>query len=125
MASIQTEREVKPSKLNHMNVATEYLKANSETVADWDGICGELANVIAREPDDHILYVEGDIGWQYHMVMLRDGRVHDAWCKGDALPVRQWLGIMFGARAWVELTFDGEDFWQGHIQDFYDRFIPA
>lgn len=101
-----------------MNLATEYLKQQKETVHDWDGFCGELANEISDKDTDHIIYVEGDIGWKYHMVLFRDGLIHDAWCPGDARPLREWLAEMFGEHAWVELALDGVDFFAGHVRDF-------
>lgn len=100
-----------------MNLATEYLLAHNETVADYDGICGELANAIMRH-EDHSLYVEGDIPWRYHMVCLRDGLVSDAWCEGDALPPREWLVKMFGTGAFVEVSLDGDTIFSGECQDF-------
>lgn len=100
-----------------MNLATEYLKTHGETVDDWDGVCGELANAIC-EDGDHTLWVEGDIGWKFHMVLLRGGLVHDAWCEGDALPPREWLLKMFGEKAWVELSLDGDVVFEGHCREF-------
>jgi hypothetical protein len=100
-----------------MNLATEYLAAKQETVADWDGVCGELANAIFSD-GDHIIYVEGDIRWTYHMALFRDGLVHDAWCEGDALPLREWLLKMFGGDAEVEVSLDGADIYSGHVRGF-------
>jgi hypothetical protein len=101
-----------------MNLATQYLQSQGETVENWDGICGELASAIATRGDDHIVYVEGDIGWRYHMVMMRDGVVHDAWCDAGALHLRDWMVEMFGEQAWVELTIDAVDVFAGHVRDF-------
>lgn len=100
-----------------MNLAAAYLRRHNETVEDWDGICGELADVISN-PSDHIIYVEGDMGWKYHMAMVRKGLVHDAWCEGDALSLRQWLEEMFGINAWVVVAYDGEDIFAGLVRNF-------
>lgn len=100
-----------------LNLATEYLLANNETVADWDGICGELAIAIEQDGDD-FLFVEGDIPWKYHMVLLRDGLVHDAWCEGDALAPREWLLKMFGPSAFVEVSLNGDTIFVGPCRDF-------
>lgn len=104
-----------------MNVATHYLKTFGETTDDYVGCCGELANVLCQK-DDHILYVEGDAvfvyGWRYHMALLRDGLVHDAWCEGDALPVKEWLIKMFGPDLGVEVSLDGDTIFTGRCKDF-------
>lgn len=99
------------------NLATAYLQNHCETIDDWEGICGELASAIATKESDAIVYVEGDIGWRYHMVMMRDGVVHDAWCEA-ALPLRDWMIEMFGEQAWIELTINGDDVFAGHVRDF-------
>jgi len=101
------------------NLATKYLAAHGETVADWDGACGELANKIIG-PEDDILYVEGAIAWRYHMVPLIRGFVHDAWCEGDALPPRVWLEKMFG-NAQVEVSLNGETIYAGPADKFQNR----
>jgi len=93
------------------NLAAKYLLDRRETVADWDGVCGELANAVMR-PGDDMLYVEGDIPWRFHMAPIIAGLVHDAWCPGDALPPREWLAKMFGA-AWVEVSMNGDTFYSG------------
>lgn len=100
-----------------MNLATQHLKTHNETLADYDGFCGELANAIIRD-EDHTLWVEGDIPWKYHMVCLRDGLVHDGWCEGDALPPREWLVKMFGPDAYVVVALDGDDFFWGRAEYF-------
>lgn len=114
-----------------MNLASQYLKDHNETIADYETICGELADAIASDGDD-ILYVEphGDfplipltlIGgneiWKYHMVLLRDGLVHDAWCEGAALPPCEWLIKMFGAATDVEVSLNGETVFTGPCDEF-------
>lgn len=105
-----------------MNLAIDYLERHSETVDDWDGICGELANAILMErgdrKTDHLIYIEGDIGDWYHMAPLCEGLVHDAWCPGDGRPLRDWLIEMYGEHAWIELTLDAVDIFAGHARDF-------
>src|SRR5215831_16352938 len=100
------------------NLAARYLRTHHETVADWEGCCGELANQLLG-PDDHMLYVECDTApWRYHMAMLRDGLVHDAWCKGPALTIHAWLVKMFGGEAEVDLAIDGETVFVGAARDY-------
>jgi len=90
-----------------VNRAHEYLKSRGETVADWDGNCGGLADLIAGD-NAEMIWVEGPaIEWRYHMVPLIDGLIHDAWCEGDALPIGEWLAKMFGDE-WVEVSKNGE-----------------
>lgn len=99
------------------NLATQYLRDHNETLADYNGVCGEIANAIMRN-EDHALWVEGDIPWKYHMVALVDGLVHDAWCEGDALSPRDWLIKMFGPNSNVVVALDGDDFFFGPCHDF-------
>lgn len=107
------------------NLAIQYLQSHSQTVDDWEGFCGELANAIMRD-EDHSLWVEGDIPWKYHMVCLRDGLVHDAWCEGDALSPREWLIKMFGLDAEVDVALDGETIFVGSCRDFQEvRTLPT
>ena len=98
------------------NLAAKYLREHGETVEDWDGVCGELADRIIG-PDDDIIYVEGEIGWRFHMVPLIGGLIHDAWCEGDALPLTEWLAKMFGP-AWVEISLNGDTFYEGRASEF-------
>lgn len=95
-----------------MNLATEYLKRHGETVEDWDGCCGSLADKVIG-PNDSLIWVEGpSIKWRYHMVPLIDGLIHDAWCEGDALPIPEWLTKMFGGE-WVQVSENGDTFYEG------------
>jgi hypothetical protein len=104
------------SRLRAENLATKYLREHGETVADWDGICGELASAVMGVADD-LLYVEGEIAWRYHMAPLICGLVHDAWCEGDALPPREWLEKMFG-EADVEVSLNGDTIYRGAASAF-------
>lgn len=105
-----------------MNLAKEYLRAWNETVDDYEGICGELAGAVQKTADGrgHLLFVEGDIPWRYHMAWLDDnGLVHDAWCERDEpLPVREWLIEMFGERTWVEVSLNSDTIFDGKCEDF-------
>jgi hypothetical protein len=106
-----------------MNHARQYLVDNNETLDDYEGCCGELANRVGGT-DDPVLYVEGDAvfaaGWDYHMVPLCEGLVHDAWCEGNALPPRAWLLKMFGAELLVEVSLNGETIFDGPCAEFDD-----
>lgn len=105
-----------------MNLATEYLRANNETLADYDGICGELANVLQKvTPNSKIVSVSGvgvfdTTAWTYHTVVMVDGVVHDAWRK-DALPLKRWLR-KFDCEWPVEISIDGEEVFEGLCKDF-------
>lgn len=98
------------------NLAQKFLRDRGETIEDWDGVCGELADAIIG-PNDDIIYVEGEIPWRYHMVPLIGGLIHDAWCEGDALPLTDWLAKMFGD-SWVEVSRNGEVFYEGSANEF-------
>ena len=98
------------------NLAQKFLRDRGETIEDWDGVCGELADAIIG-PNDDIIYVEGEIPWRYHMVPLIGGLIHDAWCEGDALPLTDWLAKMFGD-SWVEVSRNGDLFFEGHANEF-------
>ncbi len=98
------------------NRAAAFLAARNETVADWEGVCGELANEIIG-PDDDIIHVEGEIAWRYHMAALIGGLIHDAWCEGGALPLADWLSKMFGA-AEVTVALNGDDIYTGPADEF-------
>lgn len=98
------------------NRSTLYLKKLGETVADWDGLCGELADRVISEKDD-IIYVDGDIAWRFHMAPLIDGLVHDAWCPGPARTIRSWLAKMFGDSE-VAVAINGDDIYSGPANKF-------
>ena len=100
-----------------IHAARAYLQANNETLDDWKGVCGCLVDAIA-EPGDSIIYMEGDIPWDWHMILLRDGLIHDPWCEGDPLPLKAYLEKMFGLGAWVDILLDGEPFYTGEVKDF-------
>lgn len=104
------------------NLAADYLRRRGETVADWEGICGELADDVLRSAtgERFMLYVEGEIGWRHHMAPLVGGFVHDAWCDGPALPIARWLSKMFGG-GWVVLSLDGDDIYEGPADRFEGR----
>lgn len=105
------------------NAAAAHLFATGQALEDYEGLCGNLADEII-EPDDLMLYVEGDIPWSFHMVVLRDGLVHDAWCDSpDALPVREWLVMMFGTTAWVTVAVNGDDVFEGPCSEWLNEYI--
>jgi hypothetical protein len=74
------------------NIATAFLDSKNAKLAEYEGFCGELVNDILNTLPDQaasILYLEGTDGetllsvtgceWKYHMVLVVDGMVHDAW----------------------------------------------
>lgn len=111
-----------------MNAASQYLLDIGEDVHSerWDGYCGELANEILQG-NDKMIYVSGpavdSVGWNYHMVIYRDGKIHDAWLEdwhGISEPVSfyKWLVTMFGTSEKIEITIDSEDVFLGLPQNF-------
>ncbi len=94
-----------------VNLASRYLQDHGQSLEEWDGICGELANVVIG-PNDHILHVEPACLWKYHMVPLIDGLVHDAWCDGPAIPIKEWL-IRLCGHDYVTVALDGVDIYTG------------
>lgn len=99
-----------------MHRAKEYLRTHGQTVDDWDGVCGELANEVIG-PDDGIIYVEPACLWKYHMVPLIDGLVHDAWCDGPPIPVKEWLIRLCGNDD-VTVSLNGDDIYKGPASRF-------
>lgn len=90
------------------NLAVALLQKNEETIADYDGHCGELVDGIIHwlgEDRVSILYlkpsneIEGLITnwdvWRYHMVALIDGFVHDAWFPKLVLPPGEYIAKAF------------------------------
>ena len=105
------------------NEATLFLDRRNETIEDWDGLCYALTEEM-QQPDDHLVHVDGpgvmEVGWWYHMVIMRDDHIHDAWCPGDALPLSEWLIKMFGADAHVEVMIDGDPVFEGLTQNYVE-----
>ena len=99
-----------------VHLAREFLRKRAETVDDWEGVCGELANEVITEKDS-IIHVDGCVRWRYHMVPYIDGLVHDAWCPGPPLPVKEWLRAMFPGEC-VEVLLNGDVVYYGMVEDF-------
>jgi len=96
--------------------ARQYLKRTNQSLDDYDGICGELANEVMG-PNDHIVYVEPACLWRYHMVPFINGLIHDAWCDGPPIPIKEWLIKLCGHDD-VTVTIDGEDIYTGPASSF-------
>lgn len=93
------------------NLAIAFLEESEESLDEYDGMCGELADNILQWLDlgDRvcILYIEphyplDDIdngidrwGWRFHMVVLVDGLVHDAWFPTLVLPPDEYIEAAF------------------------------
>jgi len=85
------------------NIALQILEESGETVEDFEGLCGELADeVLHRYPNGKILYLEpvdseGSIAgrWSYHMVAIVDGLVHDAWFPELVLCPKEYVSNAF------------------------------
>lgn len=110
------------------NRAKAYLRERGQTVADFEGVCGELADVVIG-PGDDVLYVEGfgawAWGWRFHQVPLIGGLVHDAWCEGEhARTIPDWLATMF-ASCEIELSINGDTIYQGPADAFKEDTFTA
>ena len=109
------------------NLAKAHLIQHGQTVDDWEGVCGELANAVIGPDDDiiHVKFLDPD-WWDWHMVPLIGGLVHDAWCPSDEpLPVKDWLHLMFPGQA-VEVSLNGDTVYTGDASEFdLDVFIPS
>jgi len=86
-----------------MNLAVELLREIGESVEDFDGLCGELVDLLIHKHGEEkvdILYVDGDLkcgdlSWFYHMAAVIDGVVHDAWFPKLVLPPDEYLKTAF------------------------------
>jgi hypothetical protein len=107
-----------PARTGYLPVhrARQHLQDNGQTLDDWEGICGELANAVIG-PNDHIVHVEPACLWKYHMVPIIDDLVHDAWCDGPPIPIKEWL-IRLCDRDVVTVAIDGVDIYSGPAGDF-------
>lgn len=105
-----------------INLATQYLIDHNETRAEYDGLCGELANAVNKiTPGSHIIAVSGlglfhTTGWNTHIVVMVDGMIHDAWRK-NVSSLERWL-MKFDCEYQVELDVDGTTVFRGTASDF-------
>jgi hypothetical protein len=110
------------------NLARQYLSDHNETFADYEGICGELANAVQQSIlNSHLIYVGGvgvfhTTAWTYHMAVMVNGIVHDAW-RNNPLPLKRWL-LKFDCEWPIELTIDGEDVFEGTASEFLSMEEP-
>lgn len=112
------------------NLAREVLERNGETLEDYDGMCGELADQVFHLVGDDrrcaSLYIEGlllNAAWNYHMVALVDGLVHDAWLPGPPLPPAAWVAATAGGCP-VTVSLNGEDVYTGNGDRFPVDWVP-
>ncbi len=85
------------------NQSLRVLHDGAETVADYEGICGELADAVLHlvsasgDEDGQILYIdlEDHPEWRYHMVPVVDGIVHCAWFSDLMLPPSEYVEKAF------------------------------
>ncbi len=85
------------------NQSLRVLHDGAETVADYEGICGELADAVLHlvsasgDEDGQILYIdlEDHPEWRYHMVPIVDGLVHCAWFSDLMLPPKEYVKEAF------------------------------
>jgi len=85
-----------------MNLAVASLEARGLELADFDGICGELADDLLHEHEAlpcALLWIDfpsgSREGWSYHMVAIIDGRVHDAWRPGFEFEPERYVAEAF------------------------------
>jgi hypothetical protein len=115
------------------NLAKVLLREIGEPLSAFDGLCGELADLLLQWLDDvgerghRLLYLDripnsldlcyrvGDgrwiYDWRYHVVVLdADDYVHDAWSAGEhAVPFAEYMNVSFPGQR-VGLMLDGEDY---------------
>jgi hypothetical protein len=109
------------------NLAIKYLREHGETLAEYDGLCGELANVLQMAtPNSQLVSVSGigvfdTTAWTFHTVVMVDGIVHDAWRKSP-LPLRRWLQ-KFDCEWPIEIAIDGEEVFDGLVSELPEDFL--
>jgi hypothetical protein len=109
----------KGRRLMPQNIAVQYLDESGETIADYHGDCHDLASNIldwCADESVEIMYMEpvgwnGNLPyrywtWDWHMVIVLDGVVHDAWFPDLMLPPSEYLEEAFPG---VEVTFNIQD----------------
>ncbi len=105
------------------NLAKEYLKSSGQTLRDFPGLCGELANELLKvTPNGQIVSVSGigvfdTTAWTYHTVVMVDGVVHDAWRKRP-LPLKEWLKT-FDCEWPIEISVDGVEVFKGLASEYF------
>lgn len=108
------------------NLATEYLREHGESLTEYEGACGELANVLQKvTPNSKLVSVSGiglfdTTAWNFHTVVMVDGIVHDAWRK-NPLPLKRWLQ-KFDCEWPVEISIDGEEVFDGLVSELPSDF---
>ena len=57
---------------------------------EWDGLCMELVNeLLHSHPNGEILWIDNPIPrWKYHVALVLEGIVYDAWYPNVRLPPR-------------------------------------
>lgn len=108
------------------NLALYVLGERGETIEDYDGWCGNVAELVLKQYEGQMIYVDGDAlfwyGWSYHMVPLIDGKIHDAWFgvweTPEPLSLNEWLVRMFGTEDEINVTVNGDDVYSGLPQNF-------
>lgn len=104
------------------NLAREYLRSTGQTLRDFPGLCGELANEFQKAtPNSQLVSVSGigvfdTTAWTYHTVVMIDGIVHDAW-RRRALPLKEWLE-KFDCEWPIEISIDGVEVFEGLASEF-------
>jgi hypothetical protein len=104
------------------NLAREYLKSSNQTLRDFPGLCGELANELQKvTPNSQLVSVSGigvfdTTAWTYHTVVMVDGIIHDAWRKRP-LPLKEWLE-KFDCEWPIEITIDGVEVFEGLASEY-------
>lgn len=104
-------------RARNQNLAVAYLEYKNETLYQYGGLCGELVDGMMHwlgEDKIRILYVKGGDGlacgdeeWNYHMVAVIDGLVHDAWFPDLLLPPGKYVKAAF-PKTEVEFSFPAE-----------------
>lgn len=95
------------------NLALEFLKECNESLSDYESMCGELVDQLIHfygENRVQILYIRPQssedaiethaepLGWQFHMVAMIDGVVHDPWYPELVLPPEEYVRAAFAGQ---------------------------
>lgn len=86
-------------------------------LAEYDGFCVELVDVLLKAHGGDLLYVEPldgvfDVGfgsWRYHAALVLDGLVYDAWHPDVRLPPAEYVAHVFGDDVTWEINPGRED----------------
>jgi hypothetical protein len=84
----------------------------AQALAAYEGLCLELVNdLLAAHPTGHILWVDTPHHptWRYHVALVLDGLVYDAWHPAVRATPAEYVRRVFGAGAEWEIDPGAEE----------------